>query len=303
MLTTNLVVFSVLVGLAVVCCGGALLIWRSARRERDLMRRRALQDYDVSSAPAARRGLQRALHRLGGRVSAGRSSDAVRRELTAAGYHGATAGDVYVGTKVLLFALGLAGFGALLVPAGLGASLTLFAILLGSTALFFLPNLVVAVQRDRRRAEIRRHLPDSIDLLEICVSSGMGLDMAWNSVADEIRRVSPTFSDEMELTNLEMNLGVARHVAMRHMAERTGAEDISSLVALLIQSDRFGASIVDALRTFARTMRETRGQEAGEAAEKMSVKLLFPLVLFIFPALLIVMMGPALIEMMSQGIV
>ena len=83
------------------------------------------------------------------------------------------------------------------------------------------------------------------------------------------------------------------------MAERTGAEDISSLVALLIQSDRFGASIVDALRTFAQSMRETRSQEAGEAAEKMSVKLLFPMVLFIFPALLIVLVGPAVLELLK----
>jgi len=302
MLTPTLL-FSSLVGLAVVCCGGALMLWRAAREERELARRRALQDYDVSAAPETGGGLGRWLHRLGARATAGRTSDSIRRQLTAAGYHGTAAGDVYIGAKLALFLLGLLGFGLLLIPAGSSFSLTLFVILFGSTSLFFLPNLVVAVQRDRRRAEIRRHLPDSIDLLEICVSSGMGLDMAWNSVAEEIRRVSQIFSDEMELTNLEMNLGVPRHVAMKHMAERTGAEDISSLVALLIQSDRFGASIVDALRTFARSMREMRGQKAGEEAERMSVKLLFPLVLFIFPALLIVMVGPALIEMMSQGIV
>jgi tight adherence protein C len=86
---------------------------------------------------------------------------------------------------------------------------------------------------------------------------------------------------------------------MRHMAERTGAEDLSSLVALLVQSERFGAGIVEALTTFAKTMRETRSQRAEEAAEKMSVKLLFPMVMFIFPALLIVMIGPALIELLK----
>ena len=288
-----------LVWLAVVCLGGAALLLHVSRRERDVARRRALQDYDVASrsdAPAEG-GLEAALHRLGERVTAGQTSDDVRRELAAAGYHSTTAGDVYIGAKVLLFLAGLLGFGLLLVPARLDFALTLFVILLGSTSLFFLPNLIVALRRDRRQAEIRRRLPDAIDLLEICVSSGMGLDLAWNSVADEMRRVSPTFADEMELTNLEMNLGVPRHAAMRHMAERTGAEDISSLVALLIQSDRFGASIVEALRAFARSMREARGQRAGEEAEKTSVKLLFPLVLFIFPAVLIVMVGPALIEM------
>jgi tight adherence protein C len=166
-------------------------------------------------------------------------------------------------------------------------------IALAGGVLFFVPDLAVGIARDRRRENIRRHLPDAVDLLEICVSAGLGLDQAWNSVAEEIRRVSPMLADEMELTNLEISLGASRAVAMRHMSERTGAADISSLVALLVQSERFGASIVDALRTFATTMRETWSQRAEEAAERMAVKMLFPMVLFIFPALLIVMVGPA----------
>jgi hypothetical protein len=153
----------------------------------------------------------------------------------------------------------------------------------------------LGIARDRRRKNIRRHLPDAVDLIEICVSAGLGLDQSWNSVAEEIRRVCPTLADEMELTNLEISLGASRAVAMRHMAERTGAEDISSLVALLVQSERFGASIVDALRTFATTMRETWSRRAEEGAEQMAVKMLFPMVLFIFPALLIVMVGPAVL--------
>ena len=299
----TILLFSSMVGLTVVCFGGAFLIWRASRFERNLARQRALQDYDVSTAVESPSGVKYALHRLGERVSAGETSDGMRKTLAAAGYHGAAAGDVFIGTKVLLFLLGLIGFSLLLMPAGLPFTTTLFVILMGSTSLFFLPNLVIGIKRDRRQAEIRRHLPDSIDLLEICVSSGMGLDMAWNSVSEEIRRVSPTFADEMELTNLEMNLGVPRHTAMKHMAERTGAEAMSSLVALLIQSDRFGASIVDALRAFAQGMRESRGQKAGEEAEKLSVKMLFPLVLFIFPALLIVMVGPAVLEMMRSGVI
>jgi tight adherence protein C len=100
----------------------------------------------------------------------------------------------------------------------------------------------------------------------------------------------------MELTSLEIGLGAPRPVAMRHLAERTGAQDVSSLVALLVQSERFGASIVEALRTFAQTMRETWSQRAEETAEKMAVKMLFPMVLFIFPPLLIIMVGPALLS-------
>ena len=249
-----ILLFASLVGLSVICFGGALMLMSTLRRERDLARQRALQDYDVPTASEPH-GVKRALHRLGERVSDGESSESMRKTLAAAGYHGATAGDMYIGAKVLLFVFGLIGFSTLLIPLGWSFSVTLFVIVLGSSLLFFLPNVWVHYRRVRRQAEVHRHLPDSIDLLEICVSSGMGLDMAWNSVSEEIRRVSPTFADEMELTNLEMNLGVPRHKAMKHMAERTGADDISSLVALLIQSDRFGASIVDALRSFAQGMR------------------------------------------------
>lgn len=289
-----------LVGLTVIAIGWGILLLRASQREHALARRRAMQDYDVPEPRAqAGAGVLHALHQLGERVAAGQVSRGMHQDLARAGFHSSTAADVYIGIKVLCFVVGVVLFSGLLIPLTTGFAFTLFVIMLGATSLFFAPNLFVALRRDQRRAEVARHLPDSIDLLEICVSSGMGLDMAWNSVAHQIRGVSGTFADEMELTNLEINLGVPRSTAMRHMAERTGAEDISSLVALLIQSDRFGASIVDALRTFAQSMRETRSQKAGEAAEKMSVKLLFPMVLFIFPALLIVMVGPAILELLN----
>jgi tight adherence protein C len=294
----KLLLFSALVWLAVVLLGGAYVLARRLRSEHELARQRALADYDVAR-PDSGGALRRALLRLGQRVTSGQTSAGVRRDLAAAGYHAANASEVFIGAKVVCFVVGLLIFGALLAGVDLSFPVTLFVILFGSTALFFLPNLYLGLRRDRRRAEIKKHLPDSIDLLEICVSSGMGIDMAWNSVAEEMRPVSSTFADEMELTNLETNLGVPRNVAMKHMAERTGAEDLSSLVALLIQSDRFGASIVDALGNFGQGLREAHGQRAGEAAEKMSVKLLFPLVLFIFPALLVVMLGPALLELIS----
>ena len=168
--------------------------------------------------------------------------------------------------------------------------------------MFFVPNVVVYRRRLARRNEIRHHLPDVLDLLQICVTSGMGLDMAWNAVSDEIRGVCPILADEMALTNLELHLGSPRSVAMRRMADRTGAAEISSLVAVLLQSERFGTSISDALRVYATSMREKRSQQAAENAEKMAVKLLFPMVMFIFPSILVVTVGPASVtiaEMMS----
>jgi tight adherence protein C len=251
----------------------------------------------VAGPDSGRPRLLFTLQRAGEMVSKGKASLSLRERLAAAGYPGQSAAAVYLGAKVLLFGAGVLVISLLLLPfhkdLGMPSVYMLTAITGG--VCFFIPDLAVGIARDRRRQNIRRHLPDAVDLLEICVSAGLGLDQAWNSVAEELRRVSPVLADEMELTNLEISLGASRAVAMRHMAERTGAEDISSLVALLVQSERFGASIVDALRTFATTMRETWSQRAEESAERMAVKMLFPMVLFIFPALVIIMVGPAVL--------
>src|SRR5947207_496699 len=125
-------------------------------------------------------------------------------------------------------------------------------------ALFFVPNIFLDIQRKKRREEVRRHLPDAVDLLEVSISAGMGLDQAWNAVTSEMNSVCSTLADEMALTNLEIHLGASRASAMRHLAERSGADELSSLVAVIVQSERFGTSMTDAMRNFAGTMREAR---------------------------------------------
>ena len=295
-MSTVTILIAILTGLSVVLFGAALLIRRAEKNATDLARRRAMQDQDALEGEGSRPRLIFTVQRAGEIVSKGKASRPLREKLAAAGYHSPSAAAVFLGSKVILFGIGVLVFLALLLPSGImDWPAVLMTTALASGVLFFVPDLMVGIARDRRRENIRRHLPDAVDLLEICVSAGLGLDQAWNSVAEEVRRVSPTLADEMELTNLEISLGASRAVAMRHMAERTGAEDISSLVALLVQSERFGASIVDALRTFATTMRETWSQRAEESAERMAVKMLFPMVLFIFPSLLIVMVGPAVL--------
>jgi tight adherence protein C len=122
---------------------------------------------------------------------------------------------------------------------------------------------------------------------------GRGADMAWNAVCDEFRGVSQVLADEMALSNLEMHLGAPRADAMRNMAKRTGVEDINSLVGTLVQSERFGTSVSQALRTYADAIRMERSMRAEEAAEKLAIWLLFPMVLFIFPCMFIVILGPA----------
>jgi tight adherence protein C len=285
-----------LVFVAVTALGGAVLVGRGARRAR-------LRDrFDKAEERATRAradhspGLVvRILKRVAQMLSIGRPSLRLREELTKAGYHSGGAGSVYLGIKTAVFVVGVAGLAALLLPLETPMAINIVLILGGAAMLSFLPNVVVHLRRAKRAEDIRRRLPDALDLLEVCVSSGMGLDAAWNSVADKVRGVSTTLADEMALTNLELHLGSSRATAMRRMAERTGVEEVSSLVAVLIQSERFGTSISDALRTYASSMRERRSLQAQEAAEKMAVKILIPMVLFIFPAAFVVTVGPACI--------
>jgi tight adherence protein C len=233
------------------------------------------------------------LDEIGRKVGGGKTSSTLAEQLVQAGYHDRRASAVYLGAKTVLLMAGVFGFGLLVLPMKISPTMKLLIVLWGTGVLFFIPNVVIARHRSRRRSEVRTHLPDAIDLLEICASAGMGLDMAWNSVADEVRAVSPTLADERALTTLEIHLGAPRVTAMRNMVKRTGADEIYSLVAVLVQSERFGTSIVDALRTYANSMRETRSMQSQELAEKMAVKLLFPMILFIFPSVILVMIGPA----------
>ncbi|MHC4982330.1 MAG: type II secretion system F family protein [Planctomycetota bacterium] len=278
--------------LAVIAMGGAILSAMAARRRRIQARLHELTGTPAEAA-RGRDSFTRALRRVGTAVSSGGPSKDLNEQLTRAGYHSSNAAPVYIGAKILLLFAGIFGIFALLFLMKVPILWTVLFALMGGAILSFIPNFVVAMRRRSRTRNVRNHLPDAIDLLEVCVSSGMGLDMAWNMVANEIRSVSNLLADEMALTNLEIHLGSPRVTAMRNLAERTGVDDISSLVAVLVQSERFGTSVADALRTFATSMRQDRGMRAQEEAERMAVRLLFPMVLFIFPAVIIVLVGPA----------
>ena len=216
-------------------------------------------------------------------------------QMIQAGFLHPYAPAIYTGVKMLLFIVGLVLAAILVIPTAMMISTKIMTVFLGGVGLFFVPNFVILYNLKKRYDEICRYLPQAIDLLEICVSSGLGLDMAWNVVADEIQQVSKVLSGSMKLTNFEMHLGISRIEAMKHMAERTGVDELKSLAAILIQTDRFGTSIAETLQIFADALREERGFAAQEKAEKMSVKLLIPMILFIFPAVLVTMVGPAVI--------
>ena len=287
-----------LVFLSVLAIGGAVVGTQAARKQTMAARLKDSAWVESEDLRRARgpRWLSLIGH-IGSAVSLGRTSAGLRAELASVGFHHRSAGFIYLGTKVLLMIVALGGLTVVLLPLeSLPFPSRMMLIVVGTGVVFLIPNVVVARRRVKRKAEIQQHLADALDLLEICVSAGMGLDAAWNWVESQMRIVSGTLADEMALCTLEMHLGAPRAVAMRHMAERTEVEDISALVGVLVQSERFGTSISDALRTFASTMRETRSMRAEEAAEKMPIKMLFPLVLLIFPALLVVIAGPSAIR-------
>ncbi|HQJ68835.1 MAG: type II secretion system F family protein [Smithella sp.] len=168
---------------------------------------------------------------------------------------------------------------------------------------FYLPNLWLSYKTSRRQETIREGFPDALDLLAVCVEAGMGLDAAIKRVGDEMQLSNKVLSDEFRLLNLEMRAGKERKDAMKSMADRIDLEDVSSWVSLLIQTDKLGTSISQALRIQSDTLRTKRSQRLEEIAAKIPVKLLFPTIFFIFPALFVVILGPAairIIRIMAQ---
>ena len=176
------------------------------------------------------------------------------------------------------------------------ATATLMVCVLLALLGFYLPDISLSVKIARRRTKIIEGLPDALDLLVVCVEAGMGLDSAFNRVANEISLSNKTLSDELKLMNMELRAGKSRQDALRNLATRTDVEDLNSLVTLLVQTDRFGTSIAQALRVYSDSFRTKRYQRAEEIAAKLPVKLVFPCILFIFPSLFVVILGPAAIR-------
>ena len=222
------------------------------------------------------------------------ATTALGLKLLRAGWRSRQVMWVYGGSKTVL----LLAFPALLASVAwtLGlqsGSLAWWTALLGAATLgFFLPDMVLRWRMAWRQRALFRAFPDALDLLRICVQAGLGLDAAIERVGREMRLASPVLSEEWRLTGLELRAGASRALALRHLADRVGLPDIDALVTMLIQADRFGTRMADALQVHADALRTQRRLKAEEAAAKLPVKLLIPLVFCIFPALLTVMLGP-----------
>lgn len=171
----------------------------------------------------------------------------------------------------------------------------LFAFVIG----FFMPRYILGRLIGSRQRLIRWGLADALDLMVISIEAGLGLNAAMMKVASELKEVHPDVSEEFEMANLEIRVGRERDEALRNLAERTGVDDLRSLVAMLIQTDKFGTSIAKAIRAFSDSLRTKRRQRAEQAAQKAAVKLLIPLALFLFPTLFIAILGPAAINLMD----
>lgn len=165
---------------------------------------------------------------------------------------------------------------------------------------YMLPEMWLVWRVRARQHRLRLSLPDGLDLLVICVEAGLGLDQSFIRVSEELRIAHPELSEELHLVNLEMRVGKTRLEALRELARRTGLEDIKSLVAMLIQTERFGTSVAQSLRVHSDDLRTKRRQRAEEMAAKTTVKMVPALVFFIFPALMVVILGPAIITLLKQ---
>ena len=171
--------------------------------------------------------------------------------------------------------------------------------LLGAAIGFYLPRYVLHKKTSGRQQRITWALADSMDLIVVAVEAGLGLNAALNRVGEEIKDLHPDMHDEMALVNLEIRVGRSREEALRNLAERTGVDDIRSFVALLIQSDRYGSSIAKAVRVFADSLRTKRRQRAEQASQKAALILVFPLTMFLFPVIILVVLGPAILNLVD----
>ncbi|MGD8450235.1 MAG: type II secretion system F family protein [Phycisphaerae bacterium] len=231
--------------------------------------------------------------------SSDQDQNMLRLKLANAGYRQAGAQTIFLASKSVLAIVGLlvAAFVALSVNAQLTTLLGLVAF--GAGAGFMLPNFWLSVASGGRKQKIRHGLPDTLDLLVVSVESGLALDAAIKRVGEEMALVHHDLSEEMRIATMETQMGIPRGEALENMARRCGVEEMRSLVTVVLQAEKFGTSIAKALRNQADTLRTKRHQAAEERAQKTAVKLMIPLVLFIFPAMGVVLAGPAALKMLA----
>lgn len=299
-MTPSAILFLVLIFIVVVagCLGVAIMLRPDAGRQR-------LRGLDPGALAHGQFGdrtfelIARAARPFGklSMPAEGFEKSSVRLRFVHAGIRSPTAPAVFFGVKTLLtIGLPLLGFLAMSASGSgpKGNNLMLVVLLLAATG-YYAPNIVLSHLMKTRQREIFESFPDALDLMTVCIEAGIGTEAAMMRVADDMQFKSPELSGEMRIVNLELRAGADRDRALRNLAIRTGVDEVDSFVSMICQAERFGTSIAASLRVHSDMLRSRRRQRAEEAAAKISLKLLFPLIFCIFPSLIVVLMGPAMI--------
>jgi tight adherence protein C len=224
----------------------------------------------------------------------------LKNKLANAGFRSDAAPMIYSGIRIVCLAVCFLISMAVFVPGRPFGWKMIQGVVIMTGIGFYLPSMVLWYLRSKRQQEIFLTLPDALDLLVVCVESGLGLDAAMRKVCDEMGVHAKTLAEEFSLANFQLQMGRPRREVLHDLGVRTGVDDMKSLAAILIQADRFGSSIAQALRVQSDAMRTRRKQLAEEKAAKTAVQLLFPLILFIFPGIFVVLVGPAAINIMDN---
>jgi tight adherence protein C len=286
---------------AAACCGAVVYVWAQGtsperRRLAQLTGQQAAGPsairstaivLDASSVPET--PLQRFVPK------SPKEMGRLRRRLATAGYTHPAAAVVFslaeLGLPIVLAAIPL-----IVLPLQLGLLIGLLAGAIG----FFFPGLVLERRIRRRQTEISNGLADALDILIVCIEAGNAIDQSILKAAEELAVSHPALANELQMVNIETRAGKPRIEAFKNFAERTKVDDVRSLVAMLVQTDRFGTSVAQALKTYAEVLRTKRRQRAEEKAAKLGVKLVIPLVFFLFPALYVVLLGPAVVQYVQE---
>ncbi len=264
---------------------------RARKGDRDSKKTEALQRVLERSAPALAKSLT---------PTNEKEMSKLRQTLVEAGFRNETAPVTYLAIRaiVAIAFLALGGGGALFIY-GLTSAAAIRGFMVGALG-FYLPTFILGYLGKRRKQQIFYGLPDALDLMVVCVEAGLGLDQAMRRVSTEMKKSYRILSDEFGLCNLHLQMGRARNQVLTDLGARTGVDDLRALASILIQADKFGSSVATALRVQSDSMRVKRHQIAEEKAAKTAVKLIFPLVLFIFPGIFVVLVGPAGIQMSRE---
>lgn len=223
----------------------------------------------------------------------------LKTKLSNGGFRSEAAPSIFLSLKFIGLIVGLVVGGGSLLATGITQK-SLMYVVLAAGGLFYLPELALMLIVRSRKQSIFLGLPDALDLMVVCVEAGLGLDQAMRKVSEEMKKTFRVIADEFALSNLQLQMGRPRATVLHELGIRTGVDDVRALAAILIQADKFGSSIAQALRVQSDSMRTRRRQLAEEKAAKTAVKLIFPLVLFIFPGIFVVLVGPAAITMVRD---